>query len=308
MSWVNNKLYQLARKDFVSIFTNYNLDNLHYSLPKIVFICGGDEKYHSSRTLIEEYFIRKLPKYLTFRAENVWNIIQSRIKETNALELEEWLADFSDSVIILVESFGTAAELGAFSLNQKLRKKLLPILDYRYMKDPSFINTGPIKWINSESKYSPAIYVDYNEILLAMEDVENKLSRKTWEILYRAQTYGIYHYSNKVLLFMYVYILSALGPISIDEIISITEDVIMFKERKHINFIISVGVALGIFSLTTVNNIEYYSCIDYEKLFTSSLTKKHLNRIQNLRSRSLSNLLRIVEYKKVLTKVIENVR
>ena len=110
-------------------------------MPKIVFICGGDESYCKNRAKLETYIQNHLPKYLTFRAENAWAVISEHFnsdksnKETNALALEEWLADFSDIVIILVESFGTVAELGAFSLSPVLRKKLIPILDKRYKDD-----------------------------------------------------------------------------------------------------------------------------------------------------------------------------
>jgi len=64
--------------------------------------------------------------------ENAWEIF-SKDKKENVLALEEWLADFSDVVIVLVESYGTAAELGAFALSNTLRIKLLPIVDIKWL-------------------------------------------------------------------------------------------------------------------------------------------------------------------------------
>jgi len=98
----------------------------------MIFICGGDESTCKNRKTIEEYFKKHLPKFLTFRAENAWEIF-SKDKKENVLALEEWLADFSDVVIVLVESYGTAAELGAFALSNTLRIKLLPIVDIKWL-------------------------------------------------------------------------------------------------------------------------------------------------------------------------------
>jgi hypothetical protein len=145
--WFKHPKYLVARKHFASEFTPWKLTVLHQSLPKVLFICGGDDKYCKNRKLIEEYFQRHLQELLTFRAEDAWKVI-SQVDSANVLALEEWLADFSDVVIILIESFGTVAELGAFSLSNTLRKKLLPIIDNSYVKDESFINRACCKTSN----------------------------------------------------------------------------------------------------------------------------------------------------------------
>ena len=62
--------------------------------------------------------------------------------------MEAKLAGLSDIVIIIVESPGTLAELGAFSLSDPLRKKLLPLLDKKYRTGQSFVavlHAGPTK-------------------------------------------------------------------------------------------------------------------------------------------------------------------
>jgi hypothetical protein len=48
------------------------------------------------------------------------------------------------------------------------------------------------------------------------------------------------------MLFFLVYVVSALGPITLKEIVGITDDTIGYKEKKVVNFILSVGVALNI--------------------------------------------------------------
>ncbi len=269
-------------------------------MPKIVFICGGKPTNFVNREKIERYFEKNLERFLTFRAENAWNVIQENLRGTNALELEEWLADFSDVVIILVESFGTVAELGAFSMNSILRKKVLPILDTKYEGDDSFINTGPIKWIDKESKYSPSIYVDFSLILTCMDEVEQRISKRYWEYHNVSRTYGKYGYTKKVLLYFFIYVLASLGPIDIDEIVEITNNLISYQDKKNIQFIVSIGVALKIFQKRSVMGNVYYTCSNYRKLFSSPITKDHLKRIQNIRARNLSSLLKIKDFVKVM--------
>jgi len=50
-------------------------------------------------------------------------------------------------LLLVVESPGTYAELGAFSYAEHLRPKLLPILDRTYRHEDSFLASGPIKWL-----------------------------------------------------------------------------------------------------------------------------------------------------------------
>lgn len=303
--WFKHPKYLVARKHFASEFTPWKLTNLHYFLPKVIFICGGDENYCKNRRIIEEYFQKHLPKLLTFRAEDAWEVI-SQDKNANALALEEWLADFSDIVIIIVESFGTVAELGAFSLSNTLRKKLLPILDVSYVKDESFINTGPIRWVDNDSKFSPSIHANFETILTCIPEVEERINRRTIEAIHTSGTFGNYNFSNKVMLFFLVYLVSALGPITLKEVVGVTNQVIGYKNKKAINFILSVGVALNVFDVLCIEGEEYFACVDYEKLFRDLSTKAFLHGIQASRARSLSSLLRISSYRDVLRKVVEN--
>jgi hypothetical protein len=68
------------------------------------------------------------PKFGIFYAERVWELMVQKA-DRDALQMEAELAFLADLVVIIVESPGTFAELGAFSLSGPLRKKLLPIID-----------------------------------------------------------------------------------------------------------------------------------------------------------------------------------
>lgn len=303
MSWYKHPKYIQARQLFIESFSPWKLQSLHYHLPKIVFICGGDEAYHPNRKVLESYFRSHLKKFLTFRAEDAWNVISKKPGE-NSLAHEEWLAGFSDVVIILVESFGTAAELGAFSISEPLRKKLLPILNKDYESHPSFLNTGPVKWVNSESKFQPCIFADFNTILTAIPDIEKRINKTVQDRVSTTDRFGKYYFTNKVLLFFLLQILVALGPISLDEVNDISFALLGVKDKKQMEFMLAIGVALGIFEIIKDHaETEFYYCRDFERLFSAENTKKLLHRIQLNRARTLSGLQKIDAFQK-LTKGI----
>lgn len=310
--WINHPKYKNARKDFIENFSASELNQLSYSLPKILFICGGEEKSCSNRGTLENYIKRHHKEYLTFRAELAWEVISNskNSKNVNALALEEWLADFSDIVIILVESYGTVAELGAFSLSNGLRKKLLPILDKRFERDLSFINTGPVMWVNNDSKFNPAIYTDFSTILTCIPEINERLARKSRSTFSEENSYGNYRYSPKVLLFFLLYVIASLGPIPSKEIVTLTAEIIGFKEKNRvkdtISFMLSLGIALGLFKLSWQDEISYYSCIDFDKFFNHESTKKLLESILKSRARALSDLILIKDFKNELRMVMKN--
>lgn len=310
--WSKHPKYLRAKNDFVSNFSANELTQLSYSLPKILFICGGEELSCKNRGILEKYIQKHHKEYLTFRAEFAWDVISNseNSRDVNALALEEWLADFSDIVIILVESYGTVAELGAFSLSPSLRKKLLPILDKKFEKHSSFINTGPVMWVNKESKYKPSIYSDFSTILTCIPEINERLNRKLRSSVSQDNLYGKYRYSPKVLLFFLLYLIASLGPISDHDIIELTHQIIEFRGKKNkntIDFMLSLGIALGLFKKNPRADITYYSCVDFDKLFNHESTQKILSKILKSRARALSDLIRIPAFNDELSQVMKNV-
>ncbi|MBP3154489.1 retron St85 family effector protein [Aliivibrio fischeri] len=313
--WFKHPKYLAAKNDFIQDTSKSNLTFLSKQLPKVLFICGGDPLYCPNRGKIESYLERYHPEFLYFRAEHAWAAISSPTRESgkneNALELEEWLAAFSDAVIILVESFGTVAELGAFSLSEPLREKLLPILEKEYVNDVSFINTGPVKWVDSDSIYKPSIYTDFSTILTCMPQVVERLNRKPKRIFRdKIDTFGNRKLTLKEFLFFIVHIISSLGPINESELIDISLKTINYgkkkKEKIHISFVLSVCIALKIIHRAEIEHVDFYTCIDYKKLF---INEEGLGKVtsQRMRARGLSNLIRINKYKEVLGTITNDI-
>ncbi|QYJ92253.1 retron St85 family effector protein [Shewanella spartinae] len=280
-------------------------------LPKIIFICGGDPEFCSNREVMEVYLKRHASNILTFRAEYAWDtIVKSRKNNINALALEEWLADFSDVVIILVESFGTVAELGAFSMATDLRRKLLPILDKQFEHVPSFINTGPVKWVNQESKYGPCIYSEFESILTCMPELISRVDlRRSRNYTTRDEehTYGNMKFNRKELLFIVILIIISIGPVTEDIILDACKDSFNIHTKTEVSdlkFIVSLSVALGVIGCIEINEVVYYYCNSFEELKSNKSMQALMKVSQDIRAKCASSLVYIDSYNKTLNKVL----
>lgn len=279
------------------------------SLPKLLFICGGDPLYCKRRGEIEDYLSKHAKHLLTFRAEYAWETISNSQSGVNALELEEWLADLSDAVIIIVESFGTVAELGAFSMSEPLRHKLLPIIDRNFQSHESFINTGPVKWVDQDSVYSPTIYADFDTILTAMPDILSRVDSKRPKFYNSREdnkTIGNFFFTKKEMLFVLILIISSIGPVDKTNVIDICQKSFDIKKKSDISeieLLLSMCVALEIVKTIDVSGFNCFICHDYELFHNTSTTDHLLNISQKLRGSCVSKLIYIEEYKEAIKRL-----
>lgn len=119
-----------------------------------IFLCGGSGK--------EEKFRRKIGngisniasnyKYSIYYPEDMFVELILGHQKQDLLTLENLLADGVNAVTILLQSPGTFAELGAFTNYEKLRDKLIVVIDPKFTKERSFINLGPIRFLKSKTK------------------------------------------------------------------------------------------------------------------------------------------------------------
>lgn len=191
---------------------------------------------------------------MVFYADDVWTNI-SKHKELNALQMEDKLGQLSDAVIILVESPGTFAELGAFSLSCELRQKLLPIMDKQFESDPSFINTGPIRWVNKDSNFKPALYADFREILTVAPQIDDRLKS-----IPRPRFKNISDIANRprYLLFLLLDLLSVITPAPENHIAYYLEQIIGKNPAWPTMDLLALGVALKLVRHFSVNDTTYY--------------------------------------------------
>ncbi|EHK8974680.1 retron St85 family effector protein [Vibrio vulnificus] len=278
-------------------------------LPKLLFICGGDPIYCKRRGEIEDYLSKHAKHLLTFRAEYAWETISNSQSDVNALELEEWLADLSDAVIIIVESFGTVAELGAFSMSKPLRHKLLPILDKNFQSHESFVNTGPVRWVDQDSVYSPSIYADFDTILTSMPDILSRIDTKRprfYKSRENDKTLGNFFFTKKEMLFVLILIISSIGPVDKENVIDIcckSFDIKKKSDIKEIELLLSMCVALEIVKTIDIDGVKGFICHDYDLFHNTSTTNYLLNISQRLRGSCVSKLIYIEEYKNAINRL-----
>lgn len=122
--------------------------------PNLIFLCGGPQQSVKSPRYrsVRDYFFRHL------KTNNPAIAPRVRLAEdisrwfdhstfTDLLEVEEYVADLADLIILFVESAGSIAELGAFSALAKVQPKVLAVVNKTF-KEPSFISDGPARRLN----------------------------------------------------------------------------------------------------------------------------------------------------------------
>lgn len=137
-----------------------------YRSKTTIFLCGADI---SLETTIR-YKIREVLTnfwysfdYDLIYPEDIFEELLYSSKSKDLLSLENLLAESVDAVVIIPESPGSFAELGAFANNEQLRSKIICVIDNKYRKNKSFINQGPIKLIKNVNR-DHVVYIDKNEI------------------------------------------------------------------------------------------------------------------------------------------------
>ena len=117
-----------------------------------IFLCGGAKtKSKVNRDTVR----RNLEKYgflfNIFYPEDLFIELLNK-KEYDLLSLEKYLAENSDYIVIVCESMGSAAELGAFINNSETISKVVVLQDLKFKNIKSFISEGPIKYLKKKHK------------------------------------------------------------------------------------------------------------------------------------------------------------
>jgi len=95
--------------------------------------------------------------------EDIFDELLYNRKSHDLLSLENILVESVDAVVIIPESPGSFAELGAFVNNALLRHKVICVIDEKYRKQKSFIIRGPVRLVREIEK-DRVIYVNPNQL------------------------------------------------------------------------------------------------------------------------------------------------
>ena len=130
----------------------------------IVFVCGGPMDRPNMRPRFCNYATTDLPHLRIFLAEVAQKDYVRHIEPEfhNVAEFEDIIAEVSTCIILFPESSGSFAELGYFAKSDKLRKKLLVVNNAGLQGQDSFIALGPIKLVDTHSRFQPTIQLVYS--------------------------------------------------------------------------------------------------------------------------------------------------
>jgi hypothetical protein len=138
-----------------------------FTFKKTIFLCGKDIndkssiRYKVAQALTNHFWYSN--SYDLIYPEDIFDELLYSSNSTDLLSLENLLADSVDAVVVIPESAGSFAELGAFANNEKLREKMICLIDVKYKRDKSFINQGPVKLVKSVNK-DAVVYIDESKI------------------------------------------------------------------------------------------------------------------------------------------------
>jgi hypothetical protein len=237
VDWLNHPRYSRIRDRALECLAS---DKYGFRrLQPVMFLCGGLGSERRDR--LAEYVRKYHKQMMVFYAEDVWTFITSQASTTNALAMEERLAQLADMILVVVESPGTFAELGAFAISEPLRRKMLPVLDASHQLSESFLKTGPVKWIDADSLFSPSIWTSMDSILAGASDLDERIKRIPRA---HAESLDDVPKSPKHLVFFISDLITVFGPCPASHISHYLD--ILLPNDVDLPFALGLGKALGL--------------------------------------------------------------
>jgi len=128
----------------------------------IIFVCGGN-KDGDMRRKFQKVFPELLPEYEFFEPEFAMKDYFSMgdTEPFDIADFEKLVGELSLAVVLFPEAPGSFAELGYFSGQKDLVKKIVLALDISHQGCDSFISLGPASKVDRESIFKTSLQMDY---------------------------------------------------------------------------------------------------------------------------------------------------
>ena len=130
---------------FTSLYDPNILKKAALEQPLQVFLCGPgfDSHRFNFREKIRN-FLHQYPNVSAVLGEEL-DPTKHRLKPGDLQTVEATYAHSVDFTILLLESFGSIAELGSFSMMPDLRPRLFVMVPGRFFSSESYIARGPLR-------------------------------------------------------------------------------------------------------------------------------------------------------------------
>ncbi|WP_320128482.1 retron St85 family effector protein [uncultured Sphaerochaeta sp.] len=218
-----------------------------------IFLCGAvsTDSQKSGRFQLKEHFSQHYADAYDFIIAD--DISGKNDSEDDLLTQENILGDYSDCIIIILESESAFAELGAFANHKTLVEKLLIVNDKQFKGKKSFINKGPIQKINKLSTFKGEIFFKTKEALL---EITEPLIAKLQDNLPKNYKFCRFEkasdlcndsiYPKRIKMVFVSEVLRILTPISLKDFVKVF-NLLTKIERTTIEEIISICLSLNYF-------------------------------------------------------------
>lgn len=257
--------------------------------PPLILLFGGDmtQEYGSFRERLNHFAVAKLQLAESMRSPEEFPDWLHDSKYNDLLEFEFDLAHLSTYVVIILETAGSIAELGAFAVEPSCKDKVLVVIEEEHYKKESFIKLGLLKRFKNENIFSyPISFLKpqgvcitdqehmsnetYTETLKSLlEDLEelivqkDKSKKKFSHDDLGHQSFLVYEIVNMFLALKRTEIVSYLKELGIE------------LKPKKLNNILYLLLKLDLLECTKEGNQDYYFCLTPEKSrFRFSSTSK----------------------------------
>jgi hypothetical protein len=147
---------------------NVNLEGIRVHPPKpYVLLCGGEVStiLAPAPISIRDAFLRGNWQSATagsdiLQIEEIQEFFEKDSPYDDLVLFERDIAQISELVLLFSEGPGSFAELGAFSLIEEIREKLLVVIQRKYIARSSFISKGPVASLRRDFKKSVYSIID----------------------------------------------------------------------------------------------------------------------------------------------------
>ncbi|CAJ0882677.1 hypothetical protein AMST5_03359 [freshwater sediment metagenome] len=147
-----------------SFYRDLDLTKLRIIRPsKFIFLCGGaigNTRPGSRPENLRDYIYRVRPLHLTHPtvlAEDAVQLFRDS-DYSDLISFEEDVARIAAVVLVIAESAGSLAELGAFASNDTIRQVLRVVIQDEYEKAESFVRYGPVQRITKAKRSNLGVY------------------------------------------------------------------------------------------------------------------------------------------------------
>lgn len=149
--------------ELTSFYNDLELSEVRVHRPsKFVFLCGGfisqDNRARAQNLRDYLYRVRGLSaRYNVVLAELATQLYRDG-GYTDLISFEEDIARIASVVLVIAESAGSLAELGAFTANETIQKSLRVVIREHFEQSESFVRFGPVERIRRARRANIAVY------------------------------------------------------------------------------------------------------------------------------------------------------